>query len=375
MAKELDLQLAEALLESGIAEESQLDAPIKALQQVQEKKITLDMAIRAVRLVVQNKVSLDEAIKSIEKLHQQTHIVVSVTNELTQLLMAAKMLSREELGDAIKSAQDAGMMIGSWLCKDGKLPIKELLAAMSGVLMIRENGLDKEKAAQGLRYAQQREISFEQALFELGFFIHPDAKTTRIGELFEMANLISQEDMAECMEIELFKKKQFGQILLERGMVTREQLESAETLLASIGGGTLKPYQAAEALKKVCKEDKDVYAAIAEYQLIFKADTNTRLGDLLIDSGICLRSELEKAFAANADSAVKIGKVLLSSKLLTEETLYKTLRVQTLLRFGYLQRQQAVDLLSYCAEKDASLDQAFEDLEIRVPNRMQWSWV
>ncbi|MBX9667268.1 MAG: hypothetical protein K2X93_06600, partial [Candidatus Obscuribacterales bacterium] len=238
LAKELDLDLVEALVEAGITEEENLQVPMKALQQVEEKKITLDLAIRAVRLVVQNKVTLEEAIKSIEKLHQQTHIVVSATNEMTQLLLSAKVVSREELGNAIKAAQEAGMMVGQWLRTDGNLATRDLYSALSAVLMVRESGLDKEKAAQGMRYARQREVTFEQALFELGFFIHPDAKTTRIGELFEMAGLISADEMTECLEIELFKKKQFGQVLIERGLVTRDQLESAETLLGSINKGT-----------------------------------------------------------------------------------------------------------------------------------------
>ncbi len=373
LAKELDLDLVEALVEAGITEEETLQVPMKALQQVEEKKITLDLAIRAVRLVVQNKVTLEEAIKSIEKLHQQTHIVVSATNEMTQLLLSAKVVSREELGNAIKAAQEAGMMVGQWLRTDGNLATRDLYSALSAVLMVRELGLDKEKAAQGMRYARQREVTFEQALFELGFFIHPDAKTTRIGELFEMAGLISADDMTECLEIELFKKKQFGQVLIERGMVTRDQLESAETLIGSINKGTLRPYQAAEALRKVIKEGSDVYATIVEYQLLHKPDTNSRVGDLIVEAGICQREELEKAMAA--DASVKIGKLLLDSKLLTEELLYVTLRVQTLLRFGYVPRPMAIKLLSHCAAKKVSLDQALEDLEVRVPPRMQWSWV
>ncbi len=374
LAKELDMELHEALVDAGITEADKLEPSIKALKQVEDKKITLDLAIRAVRLTIQNNVSLEEAIKSIEKLHQQTHIVVSATNELTQLLMSAKMLTRENLGTALKNSQDAGMMVGQWLLTDNQLTTKELYTALSAVLMIRETGLEKEKAAQGLRYAKKREISFEQALFELGFFIHPDAKTTRVGELFEMAGLIGLDEMSECLEIELFKKKPFGQILVERGIVNRDQLESAETLQGSVAKGTLRPYQAAEALRRVLKEDKDVYASIAEYQLLHKADTNTRLGDLLVEAEVCKREELEQAMA-KTDSAVKIGKLLLDSKLLTEDVLYKTLRVQTLLRFGYVPRHRAVELLKHAVSKNVTLDEALETLEIRVPPRMQWSWV
>lgn len=375
IATELNLSLEEALVRSGIADKEKLDAPTEALKQVEEKKISLDLAIRAVRLVGQKKVSLDEAVKSIEKVHHQTHIVVSAANELTQLLLSAKMLSREDLGDAIKKSQEASMMIGQYLVLEEKVTVGGLIAALKGVLMIRDSNLDKEKAAQGLRYANQREITFEQALFELGFFIHPDSKTTRIGELFDMAGLLSQEEEAECLEIELFKKKAFGQILLERGMVTQEQLESAITLLASISNGTLKPHQAAEGLQKVVKEDNDVYATIATFQLLHKGDANARLGDMLVDAEICTRQELEQAMKATTDSAIKIGSALLKSKLLSEPLLYIALRLQTLLRFGYINRATAVDLLKHCKQKDAKLEDAFVELKVRVPSRMQWTWV
>lgn len=145
IATELNLSLEEALVRSGIADKEKLDAPTEALKQVEEKKISLDLAIRAVRLVGQKKVSLDEAVKSIEKVHHQTHIVVSAANELTQLLLSAKMLSREDLGDAIKKSQEASMMIGQYLVLEEKVTVGGLIAALKGVLMIRDSNLDKER--------------------------------------------------------------------------------------------------------------------------------------------------------------------------------------------------------------------------------------
>ncbi|CAN5508087.1 hypothetical protein BH10CYA1_BH10CYA1_40320 [soil metagenome] len=376
IAAELNLSLEEALVQSGLENnDSLVGVSVEALKQVEENKISLDQAIRAVRLVGQKKVSLSQAIKSVEEIHEHTRPIVSTVNELTELMLSAKMVSREDLIESVKKSQEASMMIGQYLVLEQKVTAVGLIAALNGVFLIRDSGLDKEKAAQGLRYANQRDITFEQALFELGFFIHADSKTTRIDELFDMAGLLSQEEIAECFEIQLFKKKNFGQILLERGIVSQEQLDSAITLLASISNATLKPFQAAEALRQVCKDREDVYATIAIFQLLHKVDLNFRLGDMLAECGACTRSELEAALEETGDGSIKIGKALLKSKLLSEAVLFQALRVQTLLRFGYISRDNAIDLIACCIKKDCKLELAFSEVGVRVPSRMQWTWV
>lgn len=375
VAVELELSLEEAIVDSGMVDEDDMKVPMEALSRVEAKKITLDLAIRAVRIALHKKVTLDDAITAIGDVHKSTGVVVTATNDLTKILLASNIIDRDQLGKALKKSSDSSTMIGHLLVLSEVVTVKSMLAALNAIHMVRDVGLDPDKAVQGMRYANGRDITFEQALFELGFFIHPDSKDIRIEELFHMSGIISPSDLAECMEIELFKKKDFGQILLERGMITNDQLDSARTLLASIGRGTLRPYQAAQALSDVCRLDKDVYATIAEFQLLYKPDTNDRLGDLLVEGGACSREQMEKAFSMASESAVKIGSVLLKSKIIKETTLYDALRVQTLFRFGYIDRPTMIALLSYCVNNKTNLDGALEEMGINVPSRMQWTWV
>lgn len=375
VAVDLDITVQEALVDTGIITSEQMAVPVNALKQVEDRKITLDLAIRAVRIAIQKSVELDIAIQSISKMHQNTGVVVTAANELTQLLLGAKMMKREDLGDALKKTQDSQMMIGQVLLLDKHVSINGLLAALNAVLFIRESNLEKDKAIQGLRYANQKEFSFEQALFELGFFIHPEKKDLRIDELFYMADLVTDRDMTESLEIKLFKKKDFGQILLERGLITDNQLDAAKTLQNSISKGTLRAYQAIKALQGVCNEDKDVYASIAEFQLLHKPDTNDRLGDLLVDGNACTREQLEEALSKASEGSLKVGSVLLKTGILKEANLYTALRLQTLLRFGCLERARVVELLKECIDKQQNLDTVLEEHEIRVPSRMQWTWV
>ena len=375
VAKELEITVEEALVDTGMISSEEMEIPINALKQVEDRKITLDLAIRAVRVAVQTHVGLDKAIEAVGKLHSSTGVVVTAANELTQLLIGAKMITREDLGSALKKTQDSKMMIGQVLLLDKHLTINGLLAALNAVIFMRELRLEKDKATQGLRYANQKDFSFEQALFELGFFIHPEKKDLRIDELFYMAHLVTDRDMAEALEIKLFKNKDFGQILIERALITADQLESAKTLQNSIARGTLRAYQAVEALQGVCYEGKDVYAAIAEYQLLHKPDTNDRLGDLLVDSESCTREQLEEALSKASQSAVKVGSILLKTGIIKESSLYTALRLQTLLRFGCMDRKTVVEILKLCVKNNLELDPVLEENDIRVPSRMQWTWV
>lgn len=162
VAKDLDISVEEALVDSGMITEEHMELPINALKQVEDRKITLDLAIRAVRIAVQKQIDLEEAIASIKKVHQNTSVVVTAANELTQLLLGAKMIEREDLGDALKKTQDSSMMIGQVLLLDKKISQEGLLAALNAVQFIRETQLEKDKAIQGLRYANQKKYSFEQ---------------------------------------------------------------------------------------------------------------------------------------------------------------------------------------------------------------------
>ena len=289
--------------------------------------------------------------------------------------MASGLTTKEQLEEAKDKAKESSMLVGQTLLLDGTVKIDNLLNALNAVVMIREQGLDKGKAANAVKVAMKREVTFEQALFENGDFIHPDSRSVRLGELFDMARLISRDDLAECMEIELFGETELGMVLLERNMVSEEQLDSAKTLQGSISGGTLVPYQAADTLRQVCLENQDVYATIATYQLLHKADSNDRLGDLLIGASALTEEQLQKALKLGKEESIKIGVALLKSEVVDEPILYAALRLQTLIRFGYVPRTRAIELLKLCFEKKVKLEQAFAELDIRVPSRMQWTWV
>lgn len=374
IAKELKIPFSQAIINSGLLNERNLKICIEAHQRVQQKQLKSDLAIRAVRVAVQKKCSLSAAIGSVKRLHQTTQVTVPLANELAKLLLEAGVISQEQLGSFLKKADESSMMIGQILVLEGILEVDGILAALNAVRMVRDQGVERDKAIKALKHAHKSKVSLEQALFELGFFSHPDAKTMSVGELFTMARVLSPKGLAECYEIELFKEKHFGQILLERGLATKRELEASVTLLSMVSKSELQPYQAAQALRRVCKEQLSMEEATKQEQAN-NQDNSHRLGDLLVEAGVLSRTTLESTVTANPDNAVKVGSSLLKARLISETILFAALRLQTLFRLGYLSRENTISLLKHCLENDLILDHALTEKELYVPSRMQWTWV
>ncbi len=374
IAGALSIPLSKALVMSGVASEQKVSLTLQAQAMMEAETLSLDLAIRALRLAVHNDTDLNSALTTLASLHKKTSQVVSLTNELTSLLLSAKLITAEQLGEAIKHSQDSRLLIGHTLVLLDFIETSTLNAALHAVLQVRQKVLDKDKAAQGLRYATQREITIEQSLFELGFFTPPKAETMRLCELVSMSGLISQSDLVECLELELFKHKQFGQVLLEQGLFAQTQLDAAIELQGAVADEALKPYQAAIALRRVCFEGVNLYQAMAESKLDSVGEEH-KLGELLVAANVCSQENIDKVLDQTQSSAIKLGKALLALGFVKESMLYTALRCQSLLRQGYFSAHQAVEVLAHCQNNDASFDQAQNTLLYNAPARMQWLWV
>ncbi|MBZ0189425.1 MAG: hypothetical protein K8F91_24480, partial [Candidatus Obscuribacterales bacterium] len=186
---------------------------------------------------------------------------------------------------------------------------------------------------------------------------------------------ICKEDFAECLEIALFKGKDFGEVLEERGLATRQHMKAAKNLLSSIGAEVVKPYEAALCLNRICRHGEKLYTAITDIHKQRQVGFGTRLGELLVRAGLIAQEEIEKIVDCGAGSSIRLGSALLNTGLISEGELYAALRLQSSVRLGYLEATRAVEILDYLRLNQVSLDKAMVELHVYVPSRMQWAWV
>ncbi|MCC6977079.1 MAG: hypothetical protein IT343_02065 [Candidatus Melainabacteria bacterium] len=375
IAQRLNLPLERALMQSGSFSEESMRPLLAAKQMVENNTIRLDTAINAIRLAQHDDIDFHQALKKLMSVHQKTLVTPSMNNDLTDLLMQAQLINQDQFGRAMQKSLQTKILIGRVLVITGDITSSLFGSALQAVLLIREKAIERGVAIDALRLAQQKNICLEQALFEMGSFKTPAVGSLKLSELMRMSGLISESELAECLEIELFKNKPFGQVLREQGLATDELLENAMMLQGSVAGGELKAYQAAEAMRLIAKENMLLQNAINSVMQRSRSQEELRLGELLIESCVLTREAVETTVTAAVTNNVKIGKMLLDAGLITKSMLHRALRCQSLLKYGVVSKDQAVKIMSSCKQKEQTLDQAITGLGLAAPTRMQWSWV
>jgi hypothetical protein len=374
-AKRLDINLARALVMLKFASDNALDNPVKAEELVRKGKLSFELAVKALVLARQNSIDLEDAINVMGAVVTKTQTLPSATNALSELLLAGQMLTQEQLGQALQTSREANMGLGRTLTVNRSVTRWALAEALTTLLLVKESKISKEQAVNALRVAATRRASVTQILFELGQFHESSGESLKLSELIFLAGLLGESDYMECIEIEVTQERPFGQIVVELGLIDSTVLEAAGQLHDMVGS-VLKPFQAAEALKQVRAKNITVYQAIAELQPPPQVPQRSlRLGDLVVESGLVQREGLEAALATSTeDKAVRIGKKLLAAGLLSETTLYASLRCYSLAREGLMSADQAILVLSACKTDNLSLEEALQKFAVSPPSRMQWSW-
>jgi hypothetical protein len=374
-AKSLNVPLERAIVMLKLVGEGAFSLILEADALVKNGTISADMAVRAIRLAKQHRMGLQDAIGVLGSVHKKTSQVQTITTPLTELLLSCQMITGEQIGRAVQQAQDTGMQTGRIMVLNRDVSSWMMTAALNALILVRDGKISQEQARESLMAVGHRRISIEQALFELGLYVEKGGQTAKIGELVAMAGLVSETDLLECLEVELVKEKQFGQILLEQGLVTHDLLEAAIVLQDMVANGTCRAFQAAEALKNVKEQNVSVYQAVAELkpppQMPQKEISPF---ELVVNSGLAPQETVETLVSPNEPSAIKVGKKVLAAGIISESFLYLALRTYSLYKQGFLSADQAVDALAVCREDNISLDEALSRLGWFVPARMQWIW-
>lgn len=374
-ASSLNVPLERALIMLKMVIDDSVQKVLEADDMVANGVISVDMAVRALRLARQHSMSLEDAVGTLGQVHKKTGRVQTITTPLTELLLKANMVTGEQVGRAIQQAQDTGMQTGRILVLNRDVSSWMMTAALNALILVRDGKIDKEQAQKALTTVGHRRISIEQALFELGLYVEKEGRTIKLGELAAMAGFLSDSDMLECLEIELVKEKQFGQILLEQGVVTHDLLEASIILQDMVANDTLKPFQAADALKTVRETQVSVYQAVAELDPPAQAPQKPLSpSELLVNSGLVEEDKMKELVPEEVASSIKVGKKVLAAGVISESFLYLALRTYSLFKQGYLSADQAVEALAKCKQDKVSLDEALAKLGWSVPARMQWIW-
>ncbi|MEZ4488721.1 MAG: hypothetical protein R3F51_14120 [Cyanobacteriota/Melainabacteria group bacterium] len=339
---------------------------------VRAGNMTLDLAIRAVRLCNHESCSLDEAVGKLKGRHKATITVSSIANELMQMMIDAEIINNQQMSFAVVNGESTGMLPGRVLLLNKAVSSRGLEASISACLMLRQKVIEKDALIEALKRSHKKDCCLEQAMFELGTFKQPSNYNMRLSDILSMAGLINESDLLECRELSIAKNKSFKQIVLEQGLVDPAVLNFVVPLQNMVASNKLRPFEAARALNKICKQNMSLERATAGRE---HAGPDMLLGELLVGAGCVSTDDLSRVVQDRTSSNIKIGKMLLSAGLINDDVLVKSLRIQSAFKHGYLSRDQATYLLEKSAPNRDSLENNARIAGLFLPSHVQWSWV
>ena len=374
IAKQQGLPVGRVLIMSGYLSEPQLQATIKAQSMMKDGLVGKDTGIEALKLVAKDGITFDVALS---KLRWQEESGI-LTNKLGELIVAAGILTEEDIRQSISQCESIGLPLGRVLVVTGKVSEEALANILNAQVLIRDGKITREQAIKGLRQAREKQEPIEKILTDLdkaatsSVSKSPNAGGIRLGELLVGASLIDQSNLMNAVEIGLFKDKLVGQVLSQLGLVNQEDLSAALELQRLVSSRLTQSQDAIEALRLVHSQHLTAQEALSKIEDDKKAkpDVKTPLSlyQFLQIAKLISGKDIENAIRCGSQDSEIMGRMILHSGLLDENLVNASKEALNLLASGSLTSEQAIVSIQICQNKKVSLKQAINELGWSKPS-------
>jgi hypothetical protein len=168
----------------------------------------------------------------------------------------------------------------------------------------------------------------------------------KIGELLIAVGSLTSGDLTEAIQIAKRMGVPIGRVLVMSGCVNEANLQQALRLQSMVKDNLVDIDTGIAALKMVFKDKMELEDALKTFNWTPNKDVaGNKLGDLLVDSTIVSRGQLERALEASFQSGMPLGGTLVLQGVLSPMLLPTVLHTQEQIRDGKMTRDDAVNEL------------------------------
>jgi hypothetical protein len=182
----------------------------------------------------------------------------------------------------------------------------------------------------------------------------------KLGELLVKAGFLNQAQFDQCARLSLGGSvAQLGQMLIMSGLITHDQLNAVLDAQACLRDRQMDQALAVKGLKISKTHNISFRQAMQELEFAdtVNARKSNRVGELLVAAEIITREQCQQALNKNLSTGLPLGRILVLSRLVSEQILLATLNAQIFIRDGKLTREQAVAALKAAHDRQVPLDQ------------------
>lgn len=178
----------------------------------------------------------------------------------------------------------------------------------------------------------------------------------RLGELLVELALIDRKKLEAALQIVDQTGLALGRVLVLSQYIKEPLLDQAVQCQSLLRTNNIDPNMAKGALLAVAKgEHKTLDEALAKGGYTKPDDSSAnKLGDLLLDSGLISKVQLDAALKQSEETGLPFGRSLVLSGLITEAGMTAALNAQNLLRSGKVSKEQALKSLKTSARRNTT---------------------
>jgi hypothetical protein len=192
----------------------------------------------------------------------------------------------------------------------------------------------------------------------------------RLGDLLTSAGLLKIDALREAMLTAKQQNMPVGRILITSGYLTENQLQAAVQAQSLLKDGLVEMPIVVKALGLLVHEQTSLEQAMARcgWHKESGAVTN-KLGELLLESQIISKDDLDHALAQCENIGLPLGRMLVLTSCLTEQMLSNALNAQVLLRDHKITRAQAIKGLQAAQKRQVPLESTLtESDDLQLPS-------
>lgn len=344
VASKTGLPVGRVLVMLGLVTSETVHAALQAQSLVRDRLITMEVATKAIGMVASYRIDLERALECLGSLPGREF----ETNKLGDLLVLAGLITNDCLVESLKTSQHLNLPLGRILVLKNILKEHTVEAALNAQVLLRDGVIDRKTAVAALKSARKTHTSLESCLTAAGVDSGNKRQTIRLGELFVLAEIVTEPDLLAAVEIGLNEGTQIGQVLMQFGFINSDTLETSLKLQEMVHKHSLSVSQAVQVLR-LYLQGVDIPHAIAS---IAEPEVNpvqaVGLAEVLYLSGLVPQEDTEKALAISYASRIPFNKVLLQYNMIKEEALNVATRCLLLMGENLLTAEEAIVAMHHC---------------------------
>lgn len=173
----------------------------------------------------------------------------------------------------------------------------------------------------------------------------------RVGELLVQAGMLTEEQLEDRLEMAKTIGQPLGQILIRSKDLNRYQLICMLQIQSTISDGAITLVQGLEAVQLVCRNGVELGEALITVGYD-KFQSNTfKLGEILIGANLISQLQLVDALTDSLQTSLPLGQVLVQSGKVRPDVIAKALSIQKNVRCGKISRAEGISKLRKYADE------------------------